>query len=173
MARTRNRVQEPEEEVVMSRKTRLLICVMCAVLLSAHSVGAAYAERSRGKRTESQDYMGPSPTISTNVSGFYASSCSSTGTSTGLTCLRFDLKRSDRFISLEIQDDSGNPVYGIVWDDNDEWLASFCGKQRKPFANPGGDFIYVEVVGANTSNDCYPSTVTEGTVTATFTHKKR
>jgi hypothetical protein len=157
----------------MARKSRLLIAVMCALLLGAHPIGAADAQRSRGKRVETQSFTGPSPTISTNVSGFYASGCTSTGTSTGLTCLRFDLKRSDRFISLEIQDDTGNPVYGIVWDDDDEWLASFCGQQKKPIASPGGDFIYVEVVAANTSEGCYPSTVTEGTVTATFTRKKR
>lgn len=159
----------------MSRQTRLLIYVMCVVLLSAHPVGAAYGERSRGKRAETQDYMGPSPTVALDTSDFYASACTAGGTQDPweTSCLQFDLKPKDRYISLEIEDASGHPIYGIVWDDSNESLRSFCGKTKRPIPSPGGDFIFVEVVAANTSEGCYPSTVTEGTVTATFTRKRK
>ncbi|MGH2697880.1 MAG: hypothetical protein ACRDJL_01600 [Actinomycetota bacterium] len=157
----------------MARGQRLLIVGMCAVLMTTQPIGAG-ARGSRGTRVETKDYIGPSPTVALDTSGFYASACTAGGIQDPWerSCLQFDLKPKDRYISLEIEDESGQRIYGVVWDDSDESLRSFCGKTKRPIPNPGGDSIYVEVVAANTSEGCYPSTVTEGTVTATFTRER-
>ncbi|MGH2697879.1 MAG: hypothetical protein ACRDJL_01595 [Actinomycetota bacterium] len=157
----------------MSIGARLLMVATCSVLLTAQPIGATGTERSQGKRVETKSYMGTSPVVASHVLDFYASACSSGSTDGDRTCLRFDLKRSDRFISLEIEDDVGNPVYGIAWDDSDDFVVEFCGKTTRPVASPGGDFFYVEVVAANTRLGCFPSAVTQGEVTATFTHRRK
>lgn len=159
----------------MRGKRRGLVLVMCIILLGSQPLGAG-AKGSGRKRVETKDYVGTSPVVSSHVSGFYASACTPGGAQDPweASCLQFELKPKDRYILLKIQDASGQPIYGIVWgDDTGSSLGSFCGETTRPIPNPGGDFILVEVVAANTAEGCYPSVATEGTVTATFTQKKR
>ncbi len=172
--RNRHRDIHFKKPVMKTLCWRRLVATCCGVVLLGQPVHAAGAP-SRSQRVVSENYTGPSPVASTDVAGLYASACTAGGPQDPweTSCLRFDLEPTDRFIRLEIEDSSRRPVYGIVWDDNNEWVMSFCGTTKKPIPSPGGDSIYVEVVAATTKDGCYPSAVTQGTVTATFTRRKK
>lgn len=154
----------------MPRCSVLLALLASLALLIEAQPTVAHAEHGGAKRAETRNYTGPSPAAATE--GAYASACTSTSP-IDFVCARFDLKPTDRFISLSITDLSGRPIYAIAWDDSDQEIVEFCGETARPVPSPGGDFFYVEVIAANSRLGCYPSTVTQGTITATFTRRRR
>lgn len=161
-----------EKGAMMPRQGRGLVLLTCVILLASQPIGAG-AKGSHAARVETKEYVGTSPVL---ASFLYASACTagSAPDPWEKSCLEFKLKPKDRFISFKIEDATGQPVYGSVWSDGyNQGLRTFCGETKQPIPNPGGNFIYLEVVAAHTELGCYPSTVTHGTVTATFTQKKR
>lgn len=145
------------------------VTVACLVVGFLIVGGAAdAASKKERSRTQVEPYDRPSTAIALNV--LYVGNCNPLGIGQG--CVDFDLKPSDRYISLKVEDATGQPIYATVWDSNDMSIAEFCGETEKPIPNPGSEFIYVELPIHGGVN-CSPSTVTRGTVTATFTPARK
>ncbi|MGH2787520.1 MAG: hypothetical protein ACRDJV_06370 [Actinomycetota bacterium] len=154
---------------------KLLAAATCCLLLFAGSSAGADSPSAGRKRVESQSYDGPSSALAVENEGygFYTGVCNPGPTDDTEGCVYFDLSPKDRFISLRIEDLSGRPVYAIAWDDSDSDFVEFCGKTKKPVPSPGGEFFYVEIIATSNRLGCYPSTVTQGTVTATFLRQRK
>ena len=87
---------------------------------------------------------------------------------------RFEAKNGERAVSFVIEDSSGAPVRGHVHIDNNgdgelDDQFDFCGSTAKPIAiEPGATVEVGTIMGL--CDDTSPSLVTEGTITATFSH---
>ncbi len=153
---------------------RMLVLVLgTALSLGAVPAGAG-ADRLNGKkRVETEPYDSPSTAVALENAGLYAGNCNVGPTDHTAGCIYFDLKPRDQFISFEIEDLTGQPVFGIAWDDSNLDFAVFCGKTEDPVPSPGGEYIFVEVIATTDAAGCSPSTVTQGTVTATFSRSRK
>lgn len=86
-------------------------------------------------------------------------------------CVRFELRRKDRYFTLTIHDDSGLPVYAVAFAPDGSEVGEACGETSQPLASPGA---YVDVW--LTYGSCYespsPSVPTTGTVEASFARSR-
>ena len=84
----------------------------------------------------------------------------------------FRAERGERWVTLAINDATGQPVRGHVHVDRDrdgklDHQVDFCGKTAKPIAVQPGALVEVGVI-MGLCDESTTSIVTEGTITATF-----
>lgn len=82
-------------------------------------------------------------------------------------CVRFELRRKDRYFTLAINDATGLPVYGVVFGPDGSEIGEVCGETSKPLASPGG-FVDVWLTFGSCYENVTPSIPTNGSVEATF-----
>lgn len=156
---------------------KVLVTLGVAVMIS---VGAAAtpAGAARDAREMSLPYVGPAygasistPVPSSTVAG-YCDPGIPQPPSKG--CVRFPIKRGDRFVSLRVDDVTTLPVLGIAVDSHGRVLGLFCGATEVPLQLPP-DAAHVDVwaVAGNCPSVAQPSVPTTGTITATFTRRAR
>lgn len=85
-------------------------------------------------------------------------------------CVRFEIRRGERYLTLKVEDQTGLPVYAVAFAPDGSEVGEVCGSSDEPIAAPGG---YVDVWV--TAGACYgstsPSLPTTGTVQASFASK--
>lgn len=86
-------------------------------------------------------------------------------------CVRFSLKMKDRFFTLKIEDQTGLPVFGVVFSPDGSEIANVCGESKKPIASPGG-FVDVWLTYGSCWESPSPSVPTIGTVEASFSKSR-
>lgn len=91
-------------------------------------------------------------------------------------CVEFRAQAEERFVSISISDNSGQPVFAWIKRDVDadgdadgEWV-DICGDTDEPIAVSPGTIVKVLIQ----TGDCggAGSTPTSGTVTAVFSHRR-
>ncbi len=84
-------------------------------------------------------------------------------------CVTFDVKKKDRYVSLQIEDAAGQSALGYIeLMPGGYHLGTFCGKTEDPIFVRHASEILVHVI-AGTCPAGTPSIVTTGVVEATFT----
>ncbi|MDQ3957140.1 MAG: hypothetical protein M3273_02340 [Actinomycetota bacterium] len=143
----------------------LLVCVLVACLAATASAGK---RPKRTTRTAEDVYVvslgtepGPSP--------FWI------GSPVGnITAVEFPLGAGERYVSVELADDSGLPVVGTIGADLDgtpqtlETVATFCSATPEPVELP--PVAAIRVVAKSGMCDGEPGVATSGTITATFSN---
>lgn len=91
----------------------------------------------------------------------------------GADYVRFVAERGERWVTLEVDDSTDQPVRGHVHIDVDgdgklDRQLDFCGTTATPIAVKPGTVIEVGTI-VGLCDDMSPSIVTEGTITARFT----
>jgi type II secretory pathway pseudopilin PulG len=140
---------------------RRLLIGLCVLSLTAAFVAPSAARTSK-KRVVELPYK--TPVVGANTpaaSGWYFDCFSQIG------CVLIDVKGKDRFLSLEITDATGLPVYAQLRDPNGGVYAHIYGSTDKPLGI-GGPYIYTLHILPGTSPLAQPSAPTTGIVTATF-----
>ena len=137
---------------------KFLVAVAVAGLVIASLGGSAYANKKAKGRTATLEYDKPNAfwvgpfDVSVYTNGF-------------ADFMTFKTKRSERNVSFSVEDASGMPVSGAVFQKG-ERVGRFCGAGDVKL--PGGKYIIVTLY-TGTCEDNSPSVVTEGTIMATFT----
>ena len=137
---------------------KFIVAVAVAGLVVASFGGSASAGKKAKGRTATLEYANPNSfwvgpaDVSVYTNGF-------------ADFLTFKTKRSEHNVSLSVEDASGIPVSGAVFQKG-ERVGRFCGAGDVEL--PGGKSIIVSLY-VGTCEDNSPSVVTEGTITATFT----
>lgn len=147
-----------------------------ATLLVAPGFATAPAGAAGGSREISLPYTGPAYAVSistplpSSTLGGYCEPGTAEPPSHG--CVRFPLRKSDRYLALRIDDTTTLPVLGAVVDSNGRVLGLFCGATEKPFELPRyAAYVDVWAVAGNCPSVAQPSIPTTGTVTASFSRR--
>ena len=156
-----------------NRKPRSLAVLLVLALVAGLAVTTAAApgalagkKKKRVERVEEKQYLG-----ATGVRGAADSPC----VAEPLGCVVFPVKAGEKFVSVEVTDTAGQPVWASVYvygySDGTDAHEHVCGSSEAPFALSGVDEVYVVVTqtSGGATNPCAgPATV--GTVTATFSN---
>lgn len=142
---------------------RVTVALLILGLFAAS--GAQGAEGRKHVRTATEEYSGAQAILIgyESTPSVYAGDCDP---ATDQGCVRFLLKKRDRFFTLKIQDQTGLPVYAVVFSGTRE-IADVCGKTTEPVASPGR-FIDVWLTYGTCYESPTPSFPTIGTVQASF-----
>lgn len=147
---------------------RLGVLFLVAVLVVGTGATPSEAGKKKKKeRTAEATYMSPA----LGVAGV-GTACSVPP----LGCGVFEVKPGERFVTLEIEDALGQPVYASVYvfgyTDGTDSHDHICGKSDQPlFLTPGLEelVVVVESTGGAT-NDC-PGPPSAGTIVGTFSNR--
>lgn len=152
-----------------------VILTIGAVVLITAGTSPAGAARTREMKLP---YVGPAYGVSVSTPlpsstlGGYCDPGVSQPPSNG--CVRFPIKKGDRYVSLRIDDLSTLPVLGVVVDAHGRVLGLFCGATEGPLGVPPDvNHIDVWAVAGNCPSVAQPSVPTTGTITATFSRRSR
>ena len=116
-------------------------------------------------RQETIQYIGPNAAVSSP--NLWAVLAKAECQDTGVSCLRLDSKRGERYMSLQIDD----AVPGSTFVQVDQIVADsveFCGRAKKRIPILGGYPVYVWLMSGTCFESTEPSIVTTGSITATF-----
>lgn len=149
---------------------RSILAVLLSTALLTGVVGqlpdaSAGKKRKRVERTAAADYVG--------FSGFRGA-VEGTCDQPPVGCVRIPVEPGEKFVSLEIADSAGEPVWASVYVYGYSEGAAHehvCGASDRPFALAGVDELVVvltQTTGGATEACAGPSTT--GTVTATFSN---
>jgi hypothetical protein len=120
----------------------------------------------RPKRTERIVTVPYTLTSAVNVPGLFAGRCGDESTG----CPRVRLKRNERWVSLEVKDVTGLPVYAYAFVVGGDPVGEACGRTEKPFYA----FAY-EIEIYISTGVCYgtttPSIPTTGEVVVTLSNR--
>jgi len=140
---------------------RLLMIALLVGLLTGSPVSAG-----RPKRTERIVTVPYTLTSAVNVPGLFAGRCGDESTG----CPRVRLKRNERWVSLEVKDVTGQPIYAYAFADGGDPVGEACGRTEKPFYA----FAY-EIEIYISTGVCYgtttPSIPTTGEVVVTLSNR--
>ena len=140
---------------------KLIVAVAVAGLVLASLGGSAYAGKKAKSRTATLDYANPNAVW---VGPFDVT----VYTDAVAEFLTFRTKRSEDHVSISVEDASGLPVSGAIFQKGDR-VGRFCGEGDLDL--PGGKYIIVTLyVGMCEDNS--PSVVTKGTITASFSDRR-
>lgn len=153
---------------------KLFVTIGATLLVAAGAASPAGA--ARGAREVVLPYVGPAyaVSVSTPLPSWTMAGYCDPGTTEPPSngCVRFPVKRNDRYLSLRIDDSTGQPVLGTAVDSNGEVLGRFCGATEQPFQLiSGAAFVDVWAVAGNCPSVAQPSVPTTGTITATFSRR--
>lgn len=155
------------------RKTIMLV-LMVGLIAGAFMAPSADAKKKKPKpRVVTDPYDAPSIGVIVPVGGGGISSCSD-GNNIG--CAEFPTTAKDKFVKIEVTDQSGQKAGGYVsqgdttGDGVGDLFGDFCGAHAAPVAITPGVPLKVSLYNG-TCADGSPSTVTTGTIKATFTVK--
>ena len=156
---------------VMSGKRSVLAVLISAALVTG-VIGqlpdaSAGKKKKRVERTAQADYLGAS-----GFRGAVEGSCDAPP----IACVRIPVEPGEKFVSVEVTDASGQPVWASVYiygyTDPAMTHEHVCGASEIPFALGSGLEELVVVVTQTTGGATSPCTgaATTGTVTATFSN---
>lgn len=155
------------------RKTIMLVLTI-GLIAGAFMAPSADAKKKKPKpRVVSDTYDAPAVGVATPVVSGGASGCTG-GNNVG--CVEFPTTAKDKFVMIEVTDASGQKAGGYVsqgdtnGDGVGDLFGDFCGAHAGPVAITPGIPLKVSLYNG-TCADGSPSTVTTGTVKATFTVK--
>ncbi|HYI45495.1 MAG TPA: hypothetical protein VE174_08590 [Actinomycetota bacterium] len=154
----------------MAGKRSLLAILVSAALITGvigHVPNAAAGKKKRVERTEEASYIG-----SSGFRGTVEGTCDAPP----IACVRLPIEAGDKFVSVEVVDSAGQPVWASVYihgySDGHDVHEHVCGASDKPFKlSPGLTDLVVtmtQTTGGATSPCVGPATA--GTVTATFSN---
>ena len=155
-------------------KKSLIVTALAASLMLA-ALSPAFGDETRTKkrqrrveRTEEAAYTAPAPAVHGPGGSFFAGACHH---EERVGCVAFPIESNrDRFVSIEVVDQSGLPVHAVVLHpETRETVAEFCGKTAKPIFLPAISEVDVWLL-AGACPAAAPSVVTAGRVTATFSN---
>lgn len=149
---------------------RSFLVGVIATLVIGLAGAESYAVTSQGggrSRTVRVPYFGPAVGVST-PNAFVTAWCHP-GLSLG--CATIPTKARSRFVSLEIEDLSGQDVYAMVLDQSDNELAFICGKTTSKLPVLPNSFIEVWLLEGTCGSSTKPSVATSGVVVATFSRR--
>ena len=157
---------------------RKTITALLAVGLIAGAFMAPAAEAGKKKkkskpRVVTDTYDAPAVGVASPVVSGGGSTCSG-GTNIG--CVEFTTSSKDKYVKIEVTDQSGQKAGGYIsqgdtdGDGVGNLFGEFCGAHAGPVAITPGIPVKVSLYNG-TCSDGSPSTVTTGTVKATFTAK--
>jgi hypothetical protein len=142
-----------------------LITGLCATLLVGAGGADSWAGQAKERsRTVSATYYGPAVAASTPA-GFVTAHCHP-GYSLG--CVKIPTRARDRFVSVRIEDVTGQDVFAMVLDQSDTELAFVCTETTGKLPVTPHSFIEVWLLEGTCDGSTTPSSATTGTVTATF-----
>jgi hypothetical protein len=131
------------------------------------SVATAESKRKPQRTTRTIEGSYASPAI------FLYGSCSA---SDGVGCVSFTTGPNERFVTAEVADEHGLPVFVLIRNEQRspaegaETYGTFCGKTTEPIAVPPGRDLQFWVGAPFAVAGCQPGAGTTGTVTATFSN---
>lgn len=145
---------------------KLFVASLLAGLIVGSVVAPSDAKKKRRERNAEATYTSPA-----------VGSASATGTCPGDNgCARFPVGSKERYLQLEIADDSGMPVSATIGQDTDpsnatvEVVGRICGETEEPLAiEPGVEVVVWVWVLPSASPPC-PGMATAGTVKAIFSN---
>jgi hypothetical protein len=146
---------------------RLTVLLLIATLLSAVVAAPSEAGKKKKKRTAEASYVGSNVGV---VSSGLA--CEAPPFACGV----FEVKRGERFVELEIQDDLGQPVYASVYvfgySDGSDTHDHICGTSDGPLAMTSGlkELVVVIESTGGVLSGC-PGPPSAGTIVATFSNR--
>ena len=97
----------------------------------------------------------------------------------GIGCVSFTTGQNERFLTAEVVDAHGLPVFVLVRSEAEgngfpaegtETYGTFCGETTEPIAVPAGETVQFWVGAALSVYGCQPGVATAGTITATFSN---
>lgn len=156
----------------MSRGRSILAILMATSLLvglvgSLPSASAAKKKKKKIERTAEAEYIGFS-----GLRSAAEGSCDAEG----IGCVIFPVEPGEKFVSLEITDNSGQPVWASVYvygyNSPSDAHEHVCGASESPFALAKGLTELVVIISQTTggaTNACSGAT-TAGTVIGTFSN---
>ncbi|MDQ4125776.1 MAG: hypothetical protein M3134_09280 [Actinomycetota bacterium] len=151
------------------------IVAMVAALLATAATGVSSASAAR-LREMTEPYTGPAYAVSistplpSSTLGGYCDPGISEPPSRG--CVRFPVKKGDRYVSFRIDDLTTLPVLGVAVDSHGRVLGLFCGATEQPFRlAPDAAHVDVWAVVGNCPEVPQPSLPTTGTITASFSRR--
>ena len=148
--------------------TLLVVALVAGLLATTAAAPGAWAGKKKKKveRVEERQYLG-----ATGVRGAADSPC----VGEPLGCVVFPVKAGEKFVSIEVTDQAGQPVWASVYvygySDGTDAHEHVCGSSEAPFMLSGVKEVYVvitQTTGGATNPCAGPATV--GTVTATFSN---
>ena len=156
---------------------RKTITTVLAVGLIAGALLAPSADAKKPKKAKprvvSDTYDAPAIGIATPVASGGGSTCAG-GNNVG--CVEFPTTSKDKYVKIEVTDQSGQQAGGYLsqgdtdGDGVGNLFGDFCGAHAAPVAITPGVPLKVSLYNG-TCADGSPSTVTTGTVKATFTSR--
>jgi hypothetical protein len=113
-----------------------------------------------------EDYAGAQAILVGNhmTPSAYIGDCDPT---TDDACVRFRLRSDDRFFTLEVDDQTGAPVYAVAFGPDGSEVGEVCGEKTEPLPSPGA-FVDVWLTYGSCFDSVSPSVPTVGVVEATF-----
>jgi hypothetical protein len=142
------------------------VIAIAVVLIVAGLVTPGHS-RGRTERTETLEYVGASGVNVNTVTAFELVRCAQALPG----CVAFETTPKDRWMTVEIEDATGGAVFALASQEIDtSYYENICSKS-KTFKIGGGLPVYVWVL-TGVCEDNTPSTVTTGTVTATFSNMR-
>ena len=155
------------------RKTITTVLAV-GLIVGAFMAPSADAKKKKPKpRVVTDTYDAPAIGVSTAVASGGASGCTG-GNNIG--CVEFPTTAKDKYIKVEVTDQSGQPAGGYLsqgdtdGDGVGNLFGDFCGAHLAPVAITPGAPVKISLYNG-TCVDGSQSTVTTGTVKATFTVK--
>jgi hypothetical protein len=148
------------------RRIALLAAACC--VLGALVPGQAVAKvAKKHARVALGSYTAPGIGVGGVGGGLHCGQSGSAG------CVQFSTKASERFATISIKDDSGNPVYATWGQDinGDSQLdrgGEFCGKTKSPVTLVGGKDLVILIWEGSALDGSCDGFATQGSVTATF-----
>lgn len=147
-------------------KRSVILFMILGLILG--SVATAESKKKPHKVTRTVEGTYDSPAI------FLYGSCAE---SDGIGCVSFTSGPNERFVTAEVVDAHGLPVFVLVRDEymsdpieGAETYGTFCGKTTEPIAVPPGKNLQFWVGAPFAIYGCQPGAGTTGTVTATFSN---
>lgn len=156
----------------MGSKRSMLAVLMSAALLTGvigqlPEAGAGKKKKKRVERTAEATYVG--------WSGFRGA-VEGTCDAPPVACASIPIEPGERFVSVEVTDDAGEPVWASVYNfgysDGSDTHEHVCGASESPLALVSGLEELVVVVTQTTGGATSPCTgaATTGTIAATFSN---
>lgn len=150
---------------------RSVLAVLISMALITGAVGhiptASAGKKKRVERTEEASYVG-----SSGFRGAVEGTCDAPP----VACVRFPIQPGDKFISIEVTDSAGEPVWASVYingySDGHDAHEHVCGSSEKPFKLATGLTELVVTMTQTTGGATSPCTgpATAGSVSATFSN---
>lgn len=146
----------------------LVVCAVLALVASAFvTEAAAGGKKKRERRTVTAEYLGFS-----GFRGAYEGSCDAEP----VACVSFPIEKGERFVSVEVTDGAGMPVWASVYvygyTDGHDPHEHVCGASESPLELLKGLDRLVVVMTQTTGGATNPciGPATAGSVTATFSN---